>query len=506
MIAGRKNIGVTVIKWLQEQTLHKKLITPAGITFLVLLALGCGYMAAEGFILLPFIIAGSLIGIMVIYYCLFRPLSAFYWVTTLAFLAFYPGRLLDKELGLSTGVEVLILFVFIGAFIYRKRADTPKGSLFKTSVSVALFIYTLYLLIEMFNPNINALNGWAFTFKRYLAYICTYILAYVLIDTPDKFRYFLRFWIVFSFAAGLYGCYQQWFGYLPLEMRYIERNPLEMKLLFQGGTFRKFSFLSDVVSFGVLAGSMAVMTLLLAINEKRKKRAYTLYFFTIILVLGMLYSGTRTTYIMLPAGIAIYSLMTIQNKNTVIILFISFMVAFLILFLPIDNGVLNRIRSTFDSKDASLNVRDINRHYIQPYIYRHPFGGGVATSGVDGMRFYPHHILAGFPPDSGFLKVSLEQGWLGLALTIFYNIVMLCQGIYYYFRMKNNEYKLYMVVIVATLFSIIVTQYAQVSVGQLPQALFIFSSVSLMKRLLEFDEQSAEQRSSESEAALLLNT
>jgi hypothetical protein len=161
--------------------------------------------------------------------------------------------------------------------------------------------------------------------------------------------------------------------------------------------------------------------------------------------------------------------------------------------MPIDTPLLNRIRSTFDSKEASLNVRDLNRHYIQPYIYRHPFGGGVATSGTDGKRFYPNHLLAGFPPDSGFLKVSLEQGWIGLALTIFYNLVILYQGISYYFRMRNREYKIYMVAMLASLFSVIVTQYAQVSVGQIPHAIFIFSSISLMKRLLEFDEEKAQE-------------
>jgi hypothetical protein len=67
--------------------------------------------------------------------------------------------------------------------------------------------------------------------------------------------------------------------------------------------------------------------------------------------------------------------------------------------------------------------------------------------------------------------------------------MILYQGVYYYFRMRHSEYKKYMVVILAALFSIFVTQYAQVSVGQLPQALFIFACMSLIKRLMEFDEE-----------------
>jgi putative inorganic carbon (HCO3(-)) transporter len=473
-----------------REIIEKKFGSPGAIIILMFVAASVGYLLTEkDFFLIPFILTAIFLGIVVIYYCLFKPLTGYYLLTTVAFVAFCPDHLLGVDLPLSTGVEILLLLVFIGCFIFVKSTAPPKKGLVNTPISIALMIYTAYMLCEMFNPNVSDLSGWFHTFKRYAVYIFAYFIAYHLIDTPAKFKFFMKYWIVFSFAAGLYGCYQHWFGYLPMEMHYIMRNPIEYKLLFQGGALRNFSFLSDVVSFGILAGSMAVLTLILAINEKRKKYKYTLWFFTIILILGMLYSGTRTTYIMLPAGIALYVLLTIQSKKTLFIFFFSFVTIFLIIFLPVDNASLNRIRSTFNSKEESLNVRDMNRHYIQPYIYRHPFGGGIATSGTDGKRFYPNHLLAGFPPDSGYLQVSLEQGWIGFALTIFYNLAILYQGIIYYFRMRNPEYKLYMAAIIACLFSILVTQYAQVSVGQIPQAIFIFSVISLMKRLLEFDEE-----------------
>ena len=82
---------------------------------------------------------------------------------------------------------------------------------------------------------------------------------------------------------------------------------------------RKFSFLSDVVSFGVLSGSMAVVALIMAINEEKKKRKYLLYFGALIMTLGMFYSGTRTTTVILPAGMALYLFMTIRSKTTIII-------------------------------------------------------------------------------------------------------------------------------------------------------------------------------------------
>ncbi len=464
-------------------------MTPPGIALLALVAVGCGFLAYADLFFIPLIAGALLAGLIIIYYCLFQPLTGFYIVTTIAFLAFYPSRLLNKEIPLSTVVELLVLFLFLGTFLAQKKSMAKGGGLMKTSVSIFLLLYTLYYLAELFNPSMENMGGWFFSFKRYLVYVLIYIIAYRLIDTPEKLKYFIKFWIVFSFIAALYGCYQQWFGLLPMELNYIKSDPLEFKLLNQGGTIRKFSFLSDVVSFGILSGSMSVLTIILGINEKRKRVRNWLYFFSIILILGMLYSGTRTTTIILPAGIGLYIFMTIQNKTTLATMFACFLVAFFVLFAPINTPVLNRIRSTFNSKEESLKVRDINRHYIQPYIYAHPIGGGISTTGVEGKRFNPGHPLAGFPPDSGLLKAALELGWVGLTLTMLFYLAILYQGIHYHFCMQNKTLKVYMVAITGALFATIVTQYAQVSIGQIPGALFFFSALSVMKKIKEFDEE-----------------
>jgi hypothetical protein len=199
----------------------------------------------------------------------------------------------------------------------------------------------------------------------------------------NKMRFFIKFWVLLSFIIALYGCFQQWFGYLPMEINYIMSTPGTFELLFQGGQLRKFSFLSDVVSFGVLAGSMAVFTIILAIGTPHSTRKYMLFFFALIMMLGMAYSGTRTTTIIIPVGLILYGFITIQNKTTLITLFIGVLFAMGVLFAPIyTNPTLNRVRSTFDSKDESLNLRDRNRHYIQPYLYQHPIGGGIGTTNV----------------------------------------------------------------------------------------------------------------------------
>lgn len=455
----------------------------------MLLAIMAGYLAANKLALVTFGLAGALFCIIIVYNCFFYPLRGFYLTQFTAFFAFYPTRLLNKELPLSTFVEVLVLFLFLGTYWSGKKDNSQKGNLISSGVTILLIINILYYVLELFNANMGSPAGWFFNSKRYLVYILFFVISYRLINTKEKFRYFLKFWLVMSFIAALYGCFQQWFGFLPMELEYIKNDPHEYALLFQGGVIRKFSFLDGVVTFGNLSGSMAVLTTILALNEKNKRKKYQLVFVAIILFLGMSYSGTRTTTIMMPAGISLYILMSLKKKATLLTLFVTLMGVMFVMFAPIDNPTLNRMRSTFDTEDESLNVRTLNRQSIQPYILAHPMGGGVATSGVEGTRFNPNHRLAGFPPDSGLLKLALDMGWIGLAITMMLYLMILYQGIQYYFRMHNPEYKIYIIAITCALFSIIVTLFAQVSIGQIPNAFFFYAVMSLFKRLMEFDEK-----------------
>ncbi|HSZ34810.1 MAG TPA: O-antigen ligase family protein [Puia sp.] len=476
--------------WTKKELVQKKLLSPLGIIFWILLAAGSGILSAFNLILVPFSIAGILIGIVIVYLCLFKPLTGFYIVNFLSFFIFFPNHVIGRDV-LPSGIiiELLTLFVFMGSVLSIKSKDVYFAGLLKTGVSITFLILTLYVAIQAFNPNVDGFDSWLATFKRSIFFILLYISCYCLIDTKEKLRYFIRFWVYLSFVAAAYGCYQQWFGYFSFEMNYIMRAPGGYEILFQGGQLRKFSFLSDVVGFGVLAGCMALLTLLLAINEKDKIRKYRFYFFSIIMSLGMAYSGTRTTNIIIPAGLVLYFLITIQNRTTLYALFIAAIIAIVILFLPIhNNATLNRVRSTFDSQDASFNLRNKNRHQIQPYIYSHPLGGGMGTTNFPGLLNHPNHPLAGFATDSGYLKAALEIGWIGLALMILFNLAILFQGINYYFKMKDKELKFLLLIILCTLFPNIITQYSQETTGQYPFCIFFFSSLSLMQRLKEFDE------------------
>ena len=453
------------------------------IIALSMFCVGIASLLALGFTKVPLFIIGGLVGIIIIYYCLAKPVLGFHIVTVVAFFVAYPDRLLRIQVPLSTGVEVLVLLLFIGTYLSKTKSG--QNSFFKTPVSVALFFYLLLLLVELFNPSMDSIAGWIFYMRRFVMFLLIYIISYRLFDDMKKIKAFLKLWFFLAFLAAAYACYQQWFGLLPFEMDYLMSDPHEYMLYFQGGSIRKFSFLSDPPTFGILAGSSSVFVLIIAINEKIRKKRNLYFFMFVVMMLGMAYSGTRTTNIMLPVGLCLYALLTITDKKTLITIFMAITGMAFLLFGPIQNNTINRMRTTFDSKDESAAVRDVNRHYIQPYIYAHPLGGGIATAGVLGEKYNPGHPLAGFPPDSGLLLAALELGWIGYSVTFLVYFLILYQCVHFYFLTDKKENKLFIAAIAVSIFPIIVAQYSQVTIGQLPNALFFYAALAIVTRLKE---------------------
>lgn len=457
------------------------------LLFMALVTVLVAFLFSEGLESFAVLLVVGGIGSFVAWMCLVKTYYAFYVLIVISFFAFFPDRLLGTSLPVSTGIEVLLLLHFVGTLI--QYGIREGGGLLKTPISVILIIFFFFLLVQFFNPDAGQNGGWLFFMRRYTGFMLIYIISYRIINTREKLKYYIKFWVVMSMLAALYGCYQQFFGLMPFEMRDLLSKPEEFGLYMQGGLLRKFSFLSDPVTFGVLCGSMAILTLIFALRPQPRKKKALLFLATFIFAMGMSFSGTRTTTIMIPAGVALYSLMTITNRRTLILVFSFIMLVLFILYAPISNPVIDRIRSTFyASNDASLNVRDINRRYIQPYIHEHPIGGGLMTTGTPGILMNPDHPLAGFPPDSGFLLSALEIGWLGFLIYILMNFFIIYQGIHFYFRIRDPEMRVYLIGLVCALFPILITQFSQVTVGQMPSVIFIYSVMSLFTRMREFGE------------------
>jgi cell division protein FtsW (lipid II flippase) len=207
------------------------------------------------------------------------------------------------------------------------------------------------------------------------------------------------------------------------------------------------------------------------------------------MVIASSYSGTRTCNLMLVAGIFIYAVLTISDKRTYSLMLGLVLFSLFMLFGPFSNNlVVTRIKSTFQgTKDASASLRDYNRHRVQPYLQQNPMGGGIGTCGIEGAIYNTTHYLTDFQPDSGFMKVLVEQGWIGLLLQLIFYFIFLQRGIYGYFRSQNREVKTWYLAITTSLFALLTGQYSQIAIGAPPQSLIYMAILAIIYKLDKYD-------------------
>lgn len=434
-----------------------------------------------------FIFIVTLLGLFIGTSAIVFPHFGYYFSIAFSFIAFDLNRLMPVGVSLISLIDFLILATFLG-FIIKKMIK--KESFWENCNHPIIYIYLLYAfytLVQLFNPNAVSSEVSISIVRKFFNLLLILYCSIQVFNTESAIKTFFKVWLFFAALCASYGCYQEWLGYPDYELNYIMSDPLLVGLytLTTGG-LRKFSSLSDPKNFGLLMAACALISIVFiqwkAIKGKAKA-PYILYL--ILFLLGMSYSGTRTANFMMVMGVVMYSMMTFTNKNTLIFIMIASMVFVIIMYGPIyGNNTVNRIRSTFDfEKEESLKVRDVNRKNIQPYIYSHPIGGGLGTTGIDNLVENSSHPLAGFPPDSGYLLTALETGWIGLILQMLVYFTILQQGVKAFYHSNNINHRTYLLAAIVALFAFMVAQYAQVSIGQPPGLFIYYAGIAIIIRI-----------------------
>lgn len=479
----------------KQATAPKSNITNiALLVILPLLMVGVAYFISTFGNVAGYAIMCGAIGVVICGITLFFPFVGYYFAIIFSFFLFDIQRFLQVELPLGTVVDIVIYLVFLAIILKKIQL---KERFWKNCDHVIVFIYVIVLLhsiIEIFNP-MGA--PWSVSFNIYRRFLTMIIFLYCsiqLFETRENITRFLKIYFAFVIVAALYGCYQEWFGYPAYEMRSILSNPQGERLLsLGGGRYRKFSFFASPTDFGLLMSASVLMLLVFFLNGKfNVKRRIYLLIGMVICALAMSYSGTRTATMTLVIGIMLYILMTISNRRTLIFTSIFAALFVVLIYGPIyGNPTINRLRSTFDlSEDESYKVRDVNRHSIQPFIYEHPLGGGLGTSGVGSSAYVPNHPLADFPSDSGMLRNAIEYGWIGIIVLYITYVVLLQQSVHAYFTSRNKKNRLLLLAAALALFSYMVAQYAQVAIGMIPSVFLIYALLAMVIRLPQMESES----------------
>jgi len=457
------------------------------------LTLGAAYFIAQSYTTsFAYLLVIGTLGFAVSFFSILFPVFGFYFTIILSFFIFDIIRFIRVDMPVGSIVDGMMFLTFLGVLLNKL---IRKESLWKNCRSPIVFMYLmliLYSIIEIFNPNGGSLILYFLIMRRVITLFLFFYCAIQIFSDLRDIHQFFKIFLIFSLIAALYACYTEWFGLPKFELDYILSDPKGEKLAsLDNGNYRKSSFLSDCTAFGLIMSATAAILVIFLLELKNSFYTKILLALSIIFtLLAMSYTGTRTAIVMFIMEVALYILMTLNNAKTIIFsgIFIAFFVV--IVFGPIyGNTTINRIRTTFlFSKEESMKVRDVNRHSIQPYIYDHPIGGGLGTTGLISVEYNPDHPLAGFPTDSSLLRIALEYGWVGLLLQCLIYFIILQQGVSAYFRSNNRHHKTLILASTLGIFGYVVAQYSQVAIGPIPGAFLFFGLIAVIIRLKQMDQ------------------
>lgn len=479
----KTSLNGTPFVW-KESTYKQSAYSKYKFIFYILIGLSSvavAFGAADTGFKLPFLFIIAAIAIPLIVYSTANIYFGVYLTFVVSFFILGILRFIDLPLGLL--MDFLILYYFLAMVIHIGRNNWTFA---KNGVSTMVVIWIIYNLAQVANPVATSRLAWVFTIRGMAGafvffFICLYAFkTFKVVDT------FISLWIFLAFLLGLYGLYQEFHGLSPFEINWIKADEERYKLYYNWGRYRKFSFFSDPTTFGMTAAYTALLCFILCIGPiKSLKRIYYLIVAG-TMGLSMVFSGTRTAYVLIPIGIVFLTVLTL--KPSFIFVSVLFFIAGAGVILspikslgPLDANALERLRSAFmPENDPSFQVRMKNQAFIKPYIQSHPIGAGLGTVGDWGERFSPGSQLAGFPPDSGFVKIAVELGWIGMIIYCVLLFILFKIAIKNYHILRDPKLKTLQAALLSVIFCLIIANYAQEALTMYPTSIIFYASMAIV--------------------------
>jgi len=463
---------------------------PTGYILLCVAALLLSYSIAYWGITAALVILILFVGVPLTFAVVNYPQLGIIVLLVSAYLVMWVNRLL-LNYPVGTLIDALELLLAVG-FIIKHKYD-KNWDFISDRISLMILVWIAYNTLQIANPYAESRLAWLYTIRTVAVVTFTYFLFMYHIKTVEFIRLIFKVWIGLSAIAAVYALVQNYHGYFGFEKRWMEANPHTLGLYFIAGSWRRYSIFSDPVAaaYNMVISSLLCIVLLSVTRSVIKKMVLVLLI--ILFSAATLYAGIRGAFVLVPAGLALFFLLKL-NKTTLIAGAVFALVFIVLTRIPTSNPQLRRFQSSFyPSHDASFNVRKTNQKRIQPYIQSHPLGGGLGATGTWGQRFSPTSYLASFPPDSGFVRVAVETGWIGLLLLCAVLFVVMQKGISNYFAIRNKELKHYCLAMVLIVFALTIGNYPQEALVQFPINILFYMVIALINITYKIDLQLREK-------------
>jgi O-antigen ligase len=344
-------------------------------------------------------------------------------------------------------------------------------------------------MAEVANPSAGSPLAWLYTIRTTAIVILTYFIFVYQIRDISFIRFMIKLWLALSLLVAADAFHQEIFGFFPFEQKWLYSDPLRVELLFQAGHMRKFSIFNDPVTFGYNMAAAGSLCIALLFGPYKTYKKVILAGLAGFFLFTMIFSGTRGAFPLAPAAIALLAILKFNRR--ILVFSIVFAVLFVgLIFVPTSNQNILRFQTAFrPNDDMSYKARKANQARIKPFIWSHPMGGGLGATGMWGQRFNPGSMLANFPPDSGYVRVAVEVGTIGILIMCIMVFTALKTGINHYYLIKDPELKTFCLGMIMVIFVFNIGNFPQEAFAQYPSNVVFFFSIALVNITKNIDDK-----------------
>lgn len=406
---------------------------------------------------------------------------------------FLMGMRFLRDFPIGTVIDAMI-FYNIGMLLIQGMVHKIDWRKARTGITLVAVIWAVYCILELFNP-LSVPAAWVSAARNYAFYFLAIVVLTQLILGEYKYlRYLLVVWAVLTLLAFIKVMGQKYIGFTPAEKYWLYVLDARRTHIIYSG-IRYFSFFSDAANFG---GSMGQSMVVFSIAGLYYRSRWMKVFFFITAAAacyGMLLSGTRSAMAVPFVGFAVFVFLS-RNVKMMAIGFTAIFSAFVFLnFTTIGNGnsMIRRARSTFDTQDASLQVRLENQAKLRTIMADKPFGAGLGLGGGKAKTYTPNSPLIEIATDSWFVMVWVETGLVGVTLHICSLLFVLAWGSYQVvFRIRDPQLKGITAALICGIAGIVVMSYANEVFGQIPTGPINYMCMAFIFLAPRFDQQIAD--------------
>jgi putative inorganic carbon (HCO3(-)) transporter len=469
----------SIFSWLAARELN----TPLALLLSALLGLVLSWIYSQFGLAIGIAALAGFFSIPLLLVVMFEHQLGLYIMLTLGFVVNLVSKYTSAPVG--TTMDGLLFVMLFGLLV--KQSRKKDWTFAKSTISVWILIWIAYNLLQGLNPWAESQMAWLYTVRTMAILTLIYFVACHAFSSLKAIKKTINFILILLTASAIYGLKQEFLGFSAAEEAWIYADELRFQLLFQWTRMRIFSVLNDPTTFGVMMAYGGVFSLAMLTGPFKSWQKVLYAVAAILMFWTTAYTGTRTAYALIPIGLAMFVVLTLRKK-ILLIAGLGFLFGAAAMMKSTSNPIIYRIQSAFRvTEDESMQVRFENQKLIQPFIQEHPIGAGLGSTGMWGKRFTPDSWLADFPHDSGFVRIAVEQGWIGLILYLALLFVVLQKGLHYYLRVKREDIRVLYLGVFLVAYMLTVASYPQEIIVQLPSSLIFYVFLAAIVRLKDFD-------------------